>query len=152
MKKVIIILVLLMGCCSFAYSAEIISEESLKAAFIFNFLKFIEWNDNRPAYDICIPDDENLRKVAAELLEGKTLNNRQIEVVNRTDNCHVLVSNNPSPGSDTTLTIGSLGQGAMFEFMVVDNKLKFTISIDNIKKSRLKISSQLLQLAVSKDD
>ena len=148
MKKIIIILMLL-G-CPFAYGNEIVSEESLEAAFIFNFLKFVEWNDDRATYDICIPEDENLRKVAAGLLEGKTLNSRQITVVNRTDTCHVLVSNTP-PSPDTTLTIGSVDQGAMFEFMVIDNKLKFAININNIRKSKLKISSQLLKLAVPKE-
>src|ERR1700722_4767446 len=122
MKKLLIILMLL-G-CPFVYGNEIVSQESLEAAFIFNFLKFVDWQDSRPTYEICIPDDENLRKVAAGLLQGKTLNDRQVEVVNRTGNCHVLVSNSP-PGSDATLTIGSLDQGAMFEFIVVDNKLKF---------------------------
>jgi hypothetical protein len=148
MKKAIIVLILLGS--SFAYGAEIVSEESLKAAFIFNFLKFIEWDDASPAYNICIPEDENLRKKTMELLEGKILNNRQIEVVNRTDNCHVLVSDS-FPTSNATLTIGPLDQGAMFEFMVVDNKLKFAINIDSIRKSKLKISSQLLKLAVTKE-
>jgi hypothetical protein len=145
MRKVIIIFILL-G-CPFVYGNEIVSEESLKAAFIFNFLKFVDWQDSRPTYDICIPEDENLRKVATALLRGKTLNDRQIEVVDRIGNCHVLVASNfLNPGA--TLTIGPLTQGAMFEFMVVDNKLKFAINIDNIRKSKLKISSQLLNLAV----
>ena len=148
MKKVIIIFMLL-G-CPFVYGNEIVSQESLEAAFIFNFLKFVDWQDSRPTYDICIPEDENLRKVATGLLQGKILNDRQVEVFNRTDNCHVLVSD-ISPSLDTTLTIGSLTQGAMFEFMVIDNKLKFAINIDSIKKSKLKISSQLLRLAVPKE-
>jgi len=148
MKKFFLIFILL-G-CTWAFGNEIVSQESLEAAFIFNFLKFVDWQDSRPTYDICIPDDENLRKMATGLLQGKTLNDRQIEVVDRTDNCHVLVSNNP-PKSDTTLTIGDLDQGAMFEFMVIDNKLKFAINIDNIRKSKLKISSQLLNLAVARD-
>ncbi len=148
MKKIFIIFILL-GCTS-ALGNEIVTQESLEAAFIFNFLKFVQWNDTRPTYDICIPDDENLRKVATALLEGKALNDRQIDVVNRTDNCHVLVSST-SPNPDSTLTIGSLDQGAMFEFLVIDNKLKFAINIDNIRKSKLKISSQLLRLAVPKE-
>jgi len=147
MKKAIVILLLFI--CPFAYANEIVSEESLEVAYIFNFLKFVDWQDSRPSYDICIPDDEDLREVATELLKNKTVNDRQVNVIDRTENCHILVSNNPS-SSDTTLTIGSLDQGAMFEFMVVDNKLKFAINIDHIRKSKLKISSQLLQLAVPK--
>src|SRR5580704_9390607 len=98
MKKLIIIFILL-G-CPFVYGNEIVSEESLKAAFIFNFLKFIEWDDARPTYDICIPEDEELRKVATDSLDGKTLNNRQVTVVNRTTMCHILVAGS-FPGSGT---------------------------------------------------
>jgi len=148
MKKAVVIFMLL-GCLS-ANGAEIVSEESLKAAFIFNFLKFVSWNDDRPAYEICIPEDDDLREVATALLKGKTVNDRQIEVVNRTNDCHVLVASS-FPNSDTTLTIGPLEQGAMIEFMAVDNKLKFAINIAHIRKSKLKISSQLLKLAVTKE-
>jgi hypothetical protein len=149
MKKICVVFMLLN--CSLAYGNEIVTEESLKAAFIFNFLKFVDWQDSRPTYDICIPEDGNLRNIAAGLLQGKTLHGRQIEVVNRADaSCHVLVGNSP-PGTGTTLTIGSLEQGAMFEFKEIDNKLKFVININSIKRSKLKISSQLLDLAVEKD-
>jgi hypothetical protein len=147
MRRALLIFILL-G-CPFVHGNEIVSEEALKTAFIFNFLKFVEWNDARPTYDICIPEDDELRRTAAGLLEGKTLNDRQVTVVDRADRCHVLVSNDP-PVSDTTLTIGPLNQGAMFEFTVVDHKLKFALNIDNVKRSKLKISSQLLKLAVKK--
>jgi len=46
------------------------------------------------------------------------------------------------------LTIGSLARGALLEFRIVDNRLKFAIDPVRIKKSKLKISSQLLKLAI----
>jgi hypothetical protein len=70
-------------------------------------------------------------------------------VVDRYDACHVLVDNYMNmPFSDSTLTIGSLAKGALLEFRIIKNKLKFAVNMEKVKKCKLKISSQLLKLAI----
>src|SRR5205085_2547043 len=123
------------------------SEETVKAAFIFHFLDFVEWNDTETDYYVCVPDDTLLRNSVEESFKTKTIHNRKIRVVNRSSGCHILISDH-IPKTDTTLTIGPLKKGALLEFRKIDNKLKFAASLDNIKKSKLKISSQLLKLAI----
>lgn len=150
MKKVLIIICLFLVLSSAVVTAEVpsnISEDKLKAAFIYHFISFTDWNDNLPNYYVCIPDDESLRRVTGELLQGKIINNRPIMVVNNSQFCHVLVSNEVSASPDT-LTIGNLDKGAILEFRLINNKLKFAANMDNIKKTHLKISSQLLKLAI----
>jgi hypothetical protein len=145
-KKTIFILWLMIV---FTVSSEAnVSEEAVKAAFIFHFINYTEWNDNDPDYYVCIPEDTALRSTAEKMFEGKKINNRNVLVVGRYTGCHILVSNYPPKPDDTILTIGSLDKGALFEFRVVENKLKFAANLDQIKKSKIKISSQLLKLAI----
>ena len=148
-KRVLLILFLFIG--TITHGQAIVSQESLKAAFIFQFIKFVQWTDEQPEYYICIPDDEAFRKTAQEVLQDKSVNDRKLVVVDRLDACHVLVTDHV-PVTDTTLTIGPLAQGALFEFRVINNKLKFLTNPENIKKSKLKISSQLLKLAILEND
>jgi hypothetical protein len=147
LRKKILILIFLMLYVP-AYSEAVVSEEAVKAAFIFHFINYTEWNDNEPDYYVCIPEDTALRLTAEEMFEGKKVNNRNVQVVSRYKGCHILVSDSPAKSNDSMLTIGSLDKGAQFEFRIVANKLKFAANLDQIKKSKIKISSQLLKLAI----
>ena len=147
MKKIFLILSFVIFCtCS--YGQNLVSQDALEAAFIFHFINFTEWTDDQPEYNICIPDDDELRSAVEQSLKGKVVNNRKINVVNRYEKCHILVSNIVPPPSQNTLTIGPLAKGALLEFRVISNKLKFAANPETIKKSKLKISSQLLKLAI----
>lgn len=145
MKKILIVLFLVTA--SVVRAQALVSEESLKAAFIFHFLGYIEWKDKRAQYYVCIPDDEALLASVAAAMKEKTVNDRGIVVTDKREGCHILVSDNV-PAPDSVFTIGPLNKGALLEFRVVENKLKFAVSMANIKKSSLKISSQLLKLAI----
>jgi hypothetical protein len=136
-----------MTACPRAFGGTIASENALKAAFIFHFISFTEWSDDQSDYNVCIPEDADLRETAQEAFKDKLINNRKIVVSSRFTGCHVLVSTYV-PSTDTTLTIGQLDKGALFEFRLVDNKMKFAVDLSRIKNSKLKISSQLLKLAI----
>lgn len=146
MRKILIILLLLIACTA-TFGQGTVSEESLKAAFIYHFINFVEWNDSKENYYVCIPDDSALRDSVEETFQGKVVHGRKVVVTADTDTCHVLVSDHV-PESPTTHTIGPLKNGALFEFRMVDHKLKFAVNSENIKKTQLKISSQLLKLAI----
>lgn len=145
LKKLLFILTLFVSTVSYAQS---VSENDVKAAFIFHFISFTQWNDNQSQYYVCIPEDTTLRNAASELFKDKSLNNRKIFVVDRYEGCHVLVSDH-LPYTQSTLTIGNIDKGALIEFRMAKNKLKFAVNVDEIKKSKLKISSQLLKLGIS---
>ncbi len=146
MKKRILTILFLLTCTA-AQGQSSVSEDAVKAAFIFHFIDFVEWSDEPSEFHICIPDDANLRTAVSESLEGKLVKNKKILVVNQSDVCHILVSDNV-PAADQTLTIGPLEKGALLEFRVVNNKLRFAANLETIRKSKLKISSQLLKLAI----
>ena len=147
MRKILIILSLLL-ITGKIYGETIVRSDDIKAAFIFHFITFTQWDDDKANYYVCIPNDEGLKNVVQESLEDKVINNRSIVVMDKVfDGCHVIVADY-APASDTTLTIGRLERGAMLEFRVVNNKLKFAANPQKIKKSKLKVSSQLLKLAI----
>jgi hypothetical protein len=133
------------------FADSIVSENSLKAAFIFHFISFTDWNDDSPNYSVCIPDDSALREETKEALKDKVIKNRSIVVSDKTSGCHILVSNGPA-STGSTLTIGELNKGALFEFRLIDNKMKFAVDLARVKRSTLKISSQLLKLAILEDE
>ena len=146
MKRILII-ILLLFVSPRAFGDATISENAVKAAFIFHFINFTEWDDGLSQYTVCIPDDAGLRQEARHIFEGKMVNGRSILVTEGVDSCHILVSKD-APFINSTLTIGQLNKGALFEFRIVGNKVKFAIDLDRIKQSKLKISSQLLKLAI----
>jgi hypothetical protein len=144
MKKLLIILLVLAANVSYAQS---VGREDVESAFLFHFINYTEWNDSLPDYYVCIPQDAALREAAVVSLKGKIVNNRKIVVVDHSDHCHVLISDE-IPASDSILTIGPLAKGALLEFRVVNNKVKFAANVRKIKESKIKISSQLLKLAI----
>jgi hypothetical protein len=130
-----------------AWGQSDVSEEALKAAFIFHFINFTEWNDSLSEVYVCIPEDHALKDVVQQTLKGKVVNQRRVVVVNNAPICHVMVSNEITP-NEAELTIGPLSKGALLEFRLINNKLRFAANIEKIKQSKIKISSQLLKLAI----
>lgn len=127
---------------------QTLTQEDVKVAFIYHFINFTEWSGPSDGqYNICIPEDRSLRETASLIFKDKIINNHKIFVGGGRDGCHVLVSNNV-PAAPNMLTIGPLNKGAMVDFRVVNHKLKFAVNLENIKRSQLKISSQLLKMAI----
>lgn len=149
-KAIVTLLICLM--CTASYGQDVVEDSSVKAAFIYHFINFIDWEDQATEYDICVPDNETLETGIRQSLKNKTVKNRNLNIVNRRENCHILISDQQELASDKTLTIGLLSKDAMMEFRIIEDRLKFAINLDRIKKSKLKISSQLLKLAIIDKD
>jgi hypothetical protein len=79
--------VLIHGVCfglSMRTSAQTIEESRVKAAYLYNFAKFVDWpsgtfqNPNDPAV-ICVVGDERTRDVLESAIVGKKANGRRVE-------------------------------------------------------------------------
>src|SRR5260221_13448204 len=78
----------------------IVSEEEIKAAFIYNFTKFIEWpekafaSESTPISVAVVGNDQFAEKLAALLkdkrAQGRTFNVRKVSPGPDITNCHVL--------------------------------------------------------------
>lgn len=148
------------------------SEYEVKAAFLFNFAKFIDWppevfaDTNSPIVVGVLGKNvfgNNLEKT----IRDRKVNNRSFQFRNYTSiteatNCQILFVS-PSEKADFPKIVGTLQNasvltvsetdgfiqaGGMINFLIQDNKIRFQISDETAKKARLKISSKLLSLAV----
>lgn len=152
---------------------QTLSEYQLKAAFLFNFAKFVEWPASAfpdPAAPIIFgvlgvdPFGPNLEQAIA----GKTVNNRPFVVkrfatVQTMEPCHMLFISAAEQAhlpqilaalkDKHTLTISEvedfLALGGMINFLTVDNKVRFEIHQTAAERAGLKLSSKLLSLAIA---
>jgi len=146
------------------------SEYQVKAAFIFNFAKFVEWPpgafaDARSPLLIGILGESPFGTDFEQAVRGKTLNNRPVTVkecrtTEEARKCHVLFISTSEKArlkeifkdlaSTNILTVGEtedfIKDGGMIRFFWEGNKIRFEISGDVAKKAGLKIDSKLLSL------
>ena len=146
------------------------SEYELKAAFIYQIARFIEWPSPpgalaRAPLRLCVLGG-NPFGLALENIRGKPVNERSMEVslldMNAdTRQCNLLFIAAPaerhlerivalSRGSGM-LTIGDTEgfaqRGAIVNFFLENGKIRFEINLEASRHAELKISSQLLKLA-----
>lgn len=170
---IIALLVVLLTSSFFKIQKSDIGEYTAKAAFIYNFTKFVEWNEeaeNSPAFVIGVLGESPIYDALQDIAKTKKINNKTIEVVKcvaaKPENCkcHILFipeNTEPSifkeycktPSLKNALIIsekqGSLDKGSAINFLIIDNRIRFEISMNTLNKCHLKASSQLLKLAVT---
>jgi uncharacterized protein DUF4154 len=142
-------------------------EHQVKAAFLVNFAKFVEWPPSAAPLVICIVDDDDFARVAIDTIQKKTINGRALAVraVGRAgDDIHecslvFVASEAGSTGRvlgqidrQPILTVGEseffLQDGGMIRLFRAGDRLRFQINAGAAQQRGLKVSSQLLSLAV----
>lgn len=146
-------------------------EYQVKAAFLFNFARFVEWppaafRDREASFVIGVVDDEVLARALDQAVRGKVVDGRAFEV-RRLQNAHEagfcqmlylgsadtsrLAGLLRSIRSSAILTIGDAQGfthlGGMINFIMQGHRLRFEINPDAAERAGLRISSKLLQLA-----
>jgi hypothetical protein len=144
-------------------------EYRLKAAFLYNFSKFVEWPAQAfPRRDlplvICLVGDP-FRGILDEIVQGQTIDYRPVEIRRIADaqvrGCHIVYVSPPESQRSTEiikattnmaiLTVGEsedfIDKGGMIRFIEKDRRLHFQINPDAAERASLKVSSRLLQLA-----
>ena len=139
-------------------------EYRVKAAYLYNFAKYVEWPEVtiEPSLTICVAGRNPFGSILAETVRGETIANRDIVVRSIADpdgTCNVIfVPQGTSAGeflraarSTPVLTVGEtpdfIAQGGIVRFVVDEGKVRFEIDPDTAAKAGLRISSRLLQLA-----
>lgn len=143
-------------------------EYDVKAVFLYNFSKFIQWNDDEnESFKIGIIGESNIIFPLKEIAGKRTVNNRKIEIiqykkVSEIKDCNILfiadsiykqineiLKNIKNP--DVLVVAESEGaakKGAAINFIKTEGKVKFEMNKTSIHNSNLIFSSQLLKLAV----
>lgn len=148
-------------------------EYRLKAAFVFRFPQFIEWPATavagRNAVEFCVVRPDPFGAILPDLLKGEAIDERPLRLRaiaprDPVDTCHVVVIAGTAASRSRTallkrvsgrpvLTIGDhaefLSDGGIIVMKVVENRVRFEVSLTNARRSGLEVSSQLLRLAVA---
>ena len=147
-----------------AQAREVSLEYRLKAAYILNFTKFIEWPPeagNGP-FRLCLAVQNPFEEELQAIVRDETADARPIEV---------RVIGTPEPGCDVlfvpeaapaapflqaarnapTLTIGEsprfAAQGGVINFVLEQGSVRFQINAREAERAGLRVSSHLLRLA-----
>jgi len=146
-------------------------EYQVKAAFLLNFTKFVEWppaafTDEHSPLAICILGEDPFGNALSEIVKGEAVNGREI-VIQRIGRapapkaCQVLfvsrsekevrrLLSDLSPG---VLTVGEgekfLQDGGVVAFVIENRRVRFDIDQSAAAKATLTVSSRLMNVARS---
>lgn len=147
------------------------SEYELKAAFLLNFAKFIDWPESSFAnaqspFTICVLGMDPFGPALDSTLRGKIVGNRPVMLIRITEiaqarQCHVVfVAASESKRlpeiidrlqNASVLLVGEsegfAEAGGAIQFTLEDNRVRFAINTDVADRTGLKFSSKLLALA-----
>ena len=146
-------------------------EYQVKAAFVFNFAKFVEWpldtfkSENAPIV-FCVFRHDPFGSALDEIIRGKAINNRavlarritelsdlracQLVFVSSVEYEHLSEVLKSLKGTSALVVGESEGfaeRGGGIQFFPEDKKLRFAVNVDAIQRARLTVSSKLLALA-----
>jgi hypothetical protein len=146
-------------------------EYQVKAVYLFNFAKFVEWpreafSNPKAQFTICLAGGDPFGDALEKTIEGETVHGRSLVVrrmaaAGNPNGCHILYM----PDSDgeksayllnsvskrAVLTVGETREfiinGGMIRFVENGQRIRFEINPDAAERGSLKVSSRLLRLA-----
>ena len=149
--------------------AQEVTGPALKAAFLFNFVKFTTWPadalpDGAPLV-MCVIDEPAVGDALASSVTGRVVMGHRIQVTQPADpatwrGCHVAYVSGTRAAALRVVEVvadqpvltasdvhGFNAGGGIAQFHVQQGQLWFAFALDAIKRSRLHISARLLILA-----
>jgi hypothetical protein len=149
------------------------SANALKSAFLFNFLKFVEWParalpEKTSPMIIALLPDSSIRKDLEDVVQNRKIEEHPIQIKElksataTPDDCHLLFIDAAHDTSATqilsklkgrnVLTVGEsdgfLQSGGMINFVQTGTKIRFQIQKDTAVAAGLQISAKLLSIAL----
>ncbi len=141
-------------------------EYEIKAGFIYNFLRFIEWPSPGQSWTVGVlgsdPFEGGLRDFEAKPLSGKSITVRNLADVKDAKVCQVVYIG-PSEGNHVkailaslknspVLTISDLPEfaekGGGIGLVTQNNRVRFIVNLDALKQANLKANARFLNLAI----
>jgi hypothetical protein len=147
------------------------SEYEVKAAYVYDFGKFVTWPPNVTAageFNICVLGTDPFGATLDAITAGERINGRKI-AINRIAkpqeavSCHILFISSSEESrlkeilatldKTSVLTVSEISQftrrGGMIQFIVEANKVRFEVNVTSAERAGLVLSSQLLKVAIN---
>jgi hypothetical protein len=167
--NILLIIVVFLGPVLLAQAARTTTETELKAAFVYNFAKFVTWPDDsgsKKPLVIGVLGDPELGLTLQELLEGKTLGGRPLSVAVfgsikelratevlfiHADRKQTLETALRAIAGLPVLTVGESADfadlGGVVQLVREGRKMRFDVNVGAAEQAGLRIQAQLLKLA-----
>ena len=146
------------------FAAETASEQSVRAALVFNFIKFTEWPTSAAGESklrICIAASDPVQIAALEALNERPVRGKPLVAVRfrRHADCDVIYVDSRQRWNEISeqfprghaLTIGGYAgfavNGGMIEISLQEGSARFDINLPEAKRAGLRFYPQLLRLA-----
>jgi hypothetical protein len=155
-------------------AAQQVSEAAVKAAFVLNFMKFVEWPAGAFASPqapmvLCVTGAggdlvEALLGLEGRLIQGRSLTIRRMARTDEQSGCNasylaggtLQAAQQSIATAAPTLTMGDspgfASAGGMIGLYSEDGKMRFEINPGTLQRASLRVSSQLMKLARIADD
>lgn len=156
------------------FSPALYSENSdyvqdIKAVFLYNFTKYIQWDEQTElsTFDIAVFGDSPIIEPLQQIAAKKTVNKKRIQIksiqnMDQIEDCRLLFIPETEQtrlddivkniGNKTILTVSeinnSLSSGVMINFLVSNETIKFEINLMAMKQAGIHPDSEMLKLAV----
>jgi hypothetical protein len=151
-----------------AQAQEHPTEAQVKAAYLYNFGKFVRWQTPGPGdtFDICVLGKDPFHgaldsTVAGERIDGKSIVARDIATA-ESSRCQILFISTSEEARlkpvlaaarrTNTLTVSDIPEfterGGMIGLVNVGGKIRFEVNVSAVNDAGINVSSQLLKVAV----
>jgi len=146
------------------------SEDAVKAAYLFRIAGYVSWPEQTPSdapFVIAVLGSAEMARELRQLLPGHLINNRPAQIreirgaedlgspqilyvgTGRAESLQKMI---PAAGLPSTLLVtdeeGGLKAGSTLNFLLIDRRVRFEVSLTAADRSGLKISAELLGVAV----
>jgi vacuolar-type H+-ATPase subunit F/Vma7 len=170
----VVLTLLCVGGQAFAQEVEVeYQEEQAKAAFLYHFATFVQWPETSRSDRVFVIAVLGADGVAAELeeflpgraIQGRSMEVRRLRTIDELQDAAVIFV-----GADESATLpelirrvedrpmlvvtevpGALENGSMINFQLVDQRVRFEISLTAAERAGLELSSRLLSAATFVD-
>jgi len=153
-------------------AAQQVSEADVKAAYLFNFTRFVDWpegtlTDAHP-FVLCVVADSSMTALIEKTMQGEEVKGRpnqtivpasvedarkcQILFVGRTEAARaraLLAGVRDRPVLTVSDAARFAASGGMIQFIREDEHVRFIVNVEAARRSRIAISSRLLRVAAS---
>jgi hypothetical protein len=148
------------------------TEYQVKAAYLYNFGKFVEWpakvTASDSSFNICVLGQDPFgstfsRSIAGESIKGKNVLLKRIPRAQEASGCHILFISSSEEArlkeilaaldKTSVLTVSDMPEftrrGGMIQFVTEANRVRFEVNLTSAERTGLTLSSQLLKVAMT---
>jgi hypothetical protein len=156
-----------------AHAQQKPNEYQVKAVYLYNFGRFVEWPAKETAakndsFNICVLGQDPFGPAldatfAGETINGKSVVARRISTPQESDNCRILFMSSAEDGrigkviealnKEAILTVSDMPEfsqhGGMIQFVLEGKKVRFEVNLTAVQHAGLTLSSELLKVATT---